>query len=137
MIVVLDASAALEIVLTGKRAALLAEQVEGAAWVIAPQLFLAEVSNAFWKYHHFHHLPLSRCEEALDDAVSLIDDFIDGKDLYREAFAQACLAERRVYDMFYLVLARRNNALLVTTDKGLTALASKYAVRVTSSRDHT
>jgi predicted nucleic acid-binding protein len=137
MIVVLDASAALEIVLPGKRAAALGRYVEQAAWVIAPYLFLAEVSNAFWKYQHFHGMSISRCEEALDEAVSLVDDFADERDLYREAFAQACLAGRRAYDMFYLVLARRNNGLLLTTDSTLTALAKLYSVRLAGDAEQT
>jgi len=131
MIAILDASAALEIVLGGKRSEVLAE-VERADWVVAPHLFMAEVSNALWKYHRFHGVVLATCEEALYRAVSLVDHFADERDLYREAFAQACLAECPVYDMFYLVLARRNNGVLLTTDKQLASLGDRYSVRVFS-----
>ncbi len=135
MIAILDASAALETVLGGKRRDVFAQQVERADWVIAPHLFLAEVSNALWKYHRFHGVVLAKCEEALDRAVSLIDHFAEDRDLYREAFAQGCLAERPVYDMFYLVLARRNNGVLLTADKQLVSLGNRYSVRVFSGPD--
>ena len=128
MIVVIDASAALEVALGRKGAALLREHLAEAAWVIAPDLFVSEVTNAFWKYHQFAGLPKDECEEGLGGALALPDDLIAAKDLARESLALACLTGRPAYDMFYLALARREDALLLTLDESLKEAARKQNV---------
>jgi predicted nucleic acid-binding protein len=47
----------------------------------------------------------------------------------KEAFALAGRVRAPAYDMFFLVLARRNGALLLTDDKALKENAGRYAVR--------
>lgn len=51
MIIVLDTSAAVEIVLQRQRAIFLGKNVVQADWIIAPTLFISEVTNVFWKYY--------------------------------------------------------------------------------------
>ena len=48
--------------------------------------------------------------------------------LYRESFKLGCMLDHSVYDMIYLVLARRNNATLLTMDQRLVASAEKAGV---------
>lgn len=130
MILVIDTSAGAEIVLQRGRAVEFAEHVEAAEWVQAPTLYVAETANVFWKYHTFGDMPVESCERAMEHAVSIPDEFLEEKDLFKEAFALACLTRRPVYDMFFLVAARRNNAALLTADGMLRDTARKNSIRV-------
>ncbi|WP_168442731.1 type II toxin-antitoxin system VapC family toxin [Pontiella desulfatans] len=98
--------------------------------MIAPDLFASEVANVFWKYHAFQNMPMEHAEAAMELALELPDSLADVRELYTEAFAMACRTRHPVYDMLYLVLARRNNALLLTRDGALKMLAAKHDVRV-------
>jgi hypothetical protein len=42
----------------------------------------------------------------------------------------AAAGQRPAYDMFFLVLARRNNAILASLDKSLLAFAARHDVKV-------
>ncbi len=128
MRLVLDASAAIEVAMSRGKAARFARALEEADEVLAPDLFVSEVVNTVWKYHQFQHLSQSVCDRALDHAVNLVDAFVPSKDLYREAFLLARTAKRSAYDMFYLALARREDAALLTTDKALGKEAERQGV---------
>ncbi len=128
MIAVLDASAAIEIVLQRTLAGKLTKYVTEADWVITPTLFISEVTNTIWKYQKFADLTYHSCEKALEQALALPDNFINELDLYREAFRLSCTLNHPVYDMLYLLTARRNNGLLLTLDKQLIKTAVKCSV---------
>ena len=132
MIAVLDASAAIEIVMRRKSGDRLSKYVIAADWVIAPTLFISEVTNTVWKYQKLADYPYNSCGKALDQALAIPDDFINELDLYREAFKLSCTLNHPVYDMFYLVLARRNNGKLLTLDQQLITAASKYSIETLS-----
>ena len=129
MTIILDSSAAVEISLNRKQASFFSDILLKADWVIVPDLFVSEVSNVFWKYNQFENLPLEICESTLDSTISLIDDFIDSKSLYKEAFSFACLTQHSVYDMMYLVVTRRENGILLSVDQKLIRLANKYSIK--------
>ena len=74
MRLVLDASAALEIVLERSRAGDFVRAIQEADVVMAPELLVPEVVNAIWKYHQFDSLDLSTCNQALELAIGLADD---------------------------------------------------------------
>lgn len=130
MIIVLDTSAAVEIVLKRERAISLGKNVVQADWIIAPTLFISEITNVFWKYYVFKDMPLELCEQAIDSAVSLPDEFISEKDLYKEAFTLGCLTQKPTYDMYFLVLTRRINGYLMTMDISLKEVAKKNSIRL-------
>ncbi len=130
MILILDASAATEIVLQRKRYKNFETYLIEAEWIISPGLFIAEISNVFWKYHKLADLPMEQCEKAVEYAISLPDEYCDDQTLYREAFSLGCQIGKPIYDMFYLVLARRNSGHLLTLDKSLATEAKKQSVRV-------
>lgn len=130
MIVVLEASAAVEIVLGHASGPRMAGMVGDAASVCAPHLYVAEVANAFWKYHRFEGLSREVCEKAVRRAIELPDRYWDDRDLQAEALAMACSGRRPVYDMLYLVLARRQGAVLLTADRALRDFARRHDVRV-------
>ena len=126
MIIVLDTSAAVELVLQKKRASNLAEHLADADMVMAPDLYCSEITNVFWKYYQFENMTMEQCEASLEKAMLLPDEFVSGKELYMEAYTMACLTKGTAYDMFFLVLARLHNAGLMTIDKKLKGYAAKH-----------
>jgi predicted nucleic acid-binding protein len=86
MIAVVDASAAVEIVFQRTAADKLSNALREADWVLAPHLFVSEVTNTFWKYHRLGGLSIRDCEKRLEQALSLPDDFVNEMDIFREAF---------------------------------------------------
>jgi len=135
MSLVLDASAAVEVVLQRKWARKIAASLAEDDEVLVPMIYLAEVTNTFWKYYRMEELSTDQCESAMERAKGLPDSFVPELDLYREAFAMACLTGLPTYDMFYLVLARRNNGTLLTMDARLRRVAKQHDVRVLSLED--
>ncbi len=117
--VVLDASAAVEIVRgTGEGAAmeyLILDQEEK----IAPALYQVEVRNTFWKYVQFASMAESEALMHIADAMGLIDRFYSIDHIVDEAFLEALRQNHPIYDMLYLCLARRCNATVFTLDRKL------------------
>lgn len=130
MRLVLDASAAIEVVLRRPQAGRFAQPLEEADEVLAPDLFVPEVVNTVWKYHSFEKLGLGVCDDAIAHALGLVDVFTPCRELHREAFLLARTTRRPAYDMFYLALARREDALLMTADVSLRREAERQAIRV-------
>jgi len=129
--VVLDANAAVEVALEGKAAGPLSAMLSQSEEVIAPELLVPEVVNAVWKYHQFAEFDLSKCEKILELAVGLVDRLISHRAIYREAFALSrAQKSRAAYDMFYLALALREDALLLTLDGTLKKEAKRAGIRV-------
>ena len=128
MIVVLDTSAAVEVVLQRESASRFAEILTQADLVLAPTLLITEVSNVFWKYQKFADYPQDACEKSIEHIIALADEYVSEVELYREAFSLGCMLDHPIYDMVYLVLARRNNAKLLTMDKKLISAAKKAGV---------
>jgi predicted nucleic acid-binding protein len=126
---VLDASAAVAVALGSGKGAHFAGAIEEADVVLAPDLFVAEVVNAIWKYHHFEHLDVDTCDRTIQLALGLVDDFVPCRDLHKEAFLLARAARRPAYDMFYLALARREDAIFLTVDNSLMKEAGRQGIR--------
>lgn len=132
MIAVLDASAAIELILSRPAAEEISKLISKAELVLAPDLYVAEVSNALWKHANAQG-ESEAYTELLDDAVALADDLIDSVSLYREAFALSTQHQHPVYDSLYLVVARRNSATILTVDRRLSSLASTLQIDVSPS----
>jgi predicted nucleic acid-binding protein len=130
MRLVLDAGAAIEVVLARGKAREFERCLEEADQVLAPDLIVPEVVNTIWKYHQFENLSLDTCDQALQFALDLVDVLVPGKDLYREAFLLSRSGRQSAYDMFYLALARREDAGFLTTDRALRKEAERQGVRV-------
>ncbi len=130
MNVVIDASAAVGIVLAVPGSEIFSNPLEQASLVIAPDLFVSEVCNALWKYRKADLLPMARCQQSLEQVMKLPDRIESSSALSLEAFALSCHHLHPVYDALYLVLARRNNAVLLTLDRRLAALAEKLEIEV-------
>jgi predicted nucleic acid-binding protein len=130
MNLVLDASAAAEIVMLRPCGAKFAKLVSDAEVVSVPDLYFCEVANLFWKYQAHAGLDRDQCLAALDRATLIPDEVISARELFAEAFDLACQIRHPTYDMFYLALARRHAAALATMDKKLIALSRKHKVRL-------
>jgi predicted nucleic acid-binding protein len=130
MNIVLDASAAAGLILKQGDYQAVSSQIESADWVGVPDLYTAEITNVFWKYHQFQNVDLETCQNGVHDALKLPDEFIDARELFEEAFSLACQSALPVYDALYLVTARRHDALLLTADTRLAEKAKKYNIRV-------
>ena len=127
---VLDACAAIEIVVERAQAAQLGGILEEADVVLAPDLFVPEVVNTMWKYHRFEQWSLTVCDRAIEAALGLVDVLVSSRELYGEAFLLARTVRRPAYDMFYVALARREDATLLTTDVQLRKEAERQGIRV-------
>ena len=131
MKVVIDASAAIEIALDGSHATRLSAFLATSDEVLAPELLLAEVVNSIWKYHHFENLEVDLCERALKFVTELVPVLVSHTELYSQAFLLSRSEPRRAaYDMFYLALAQREDAVLLTMDRSLKKEAARRGIRV-------
>lgn len=126
--IILDCCAAVEIVReTEEGRALQALFLEGEE-VVTSQLFFAEIANAMGKYVKAGLADTKVASLHMDRAVDLVDSFIPLEENYVEAFSEANRLKHPAYDMFYLTLARRNGATLVTFDKKLIQLCESQGV---------
>ncbi len=130
MIIVLDVSAAVEIILKKEKKERFNGYFKEAKWVIAPDLFVSEISNVFWKYYKAKQLSHEDCIQYVEDGLAMVDDFIEGKTLWKEALGESIKNMHSVYDMFYAVVTRRNDAKLLTNDNALYELCKKTGIDV-------
>ena len=131
MKVVLDANCAVEIALNKPEGDRLKARLHESEQVLAPDLLIPEFVNALWKYHQFNQLSLSVCDQAMDLLPVLVEMFVPSQELYRDAFALSRARQTRAaYDMFYLALALREGAILLTLDTTLKKEAKRAGIRV-------
>jgi predicted nucleic acid-binding protein len=129
--VILDANCAIEIALNKKEGERLKALLDESDQVLAPDLLLPEFVNVLWKYHQFDHLSSELCDQALSTLLEMVDTFVPSREIYRDAFALSRAQKTRAgYDMFYLALALRENAVLLTLDATLKKEARRAGVRV-------
>jgi predicted nucleic acid-binding protein len=133
MIIVLDASAAIEIALNKDDGNRFRELLIQSELVLAPDTFPSEITNAFWKYGLYSDLPIEKCEKGIDYCLDLVDDYINTKNLCREVFSESIKTEHPAYDLFYLVLARRHNACILSKDKKMIKMASELKIKLMGS----
>lgn len=119
MRLVLDASAAAHVVLRTETAPALIEKLDQANLVIAPTLFHSEMANTLWKYVNFGELDYESALERYEEAVGLVDSFEPDDGLITEALAASARYRHPIYDMLYVVLARRYGCKVITADKKL------------------
>lgn len=120
--IVLDASAAMAMAARTEKGKALSALVLDDEKIIAPDLYQTEVANACWKTCAFGGATQEGARKMLGAAIELVDDFCPTLDLLVESYEEACANHHPVYDMVYLVLARRTGATLFTLDRKLVAL---------------
>lgn len=130
MIAVLDVSAAMEIIFHKEKAGLYEEVYRSASWVIAPELYIAEISNVLWKYHKRKVVNREECIQCTENGIDLVDDYMELNNLWKESLGEGIRNGHPIYDMYYVVLARRNEAILMTNDRQLAAIGKKLKIQV-------
>ncbi|HEX6901814.1 MAG TPA: type II toxin-antitoxin system VapC family toxin [Thermoanaerobaculia bacterium] len=128
--IVLDASAAVHLVLGAEHAGNLAEALDQSVSVTAPDLFFSEVGNGLWKYIQHGTLPLEEAVTRLEEAMGLVDGIVPSQDLIHEAVIAAVRYKHPVYDMVYAVLARRYGAQVLTMDRPFASLLRQMEIDV-------
>jgi predicted nucleic acid-binding protein len=126
--VVLDASAALQVVLRLEGSRPLVDLLRSASAVVAPRLFVAETANALWKYVRAGHLIEGEAVEALRAALHLVTHPIDDTDIAVEALSTAARYHHPVYDAMYATLARRLGGAVATRDRRLRELLAALRI---------
>ena len=130
MTVVLDVSVAVDIVLCKPGTEAVKKVVAEADAVIVPDLFVSEVSNVAWKYWKILHFSHEQAGKLAEGALFLVDRYLPAADLWREALSEAIRHDHSVYDLLYIIAARRNDALLLSRDRKLLELAERLDVEV-------
>jgi predicted nucleic acid-binding protein len=128
MTLILDVSAAIQILLKKEKKEYFEDVYKKASWVIAPELYISEITNVFWKYYKNKILDHEKCLQYIEDGLDLIDDFFSDKDMWKEVLGESIKNNHSAYDMFYAVLARRNDAALVSNDKELIKISKKMKI---------
>lgn len=104
--------------------------LEAADLVIAPDLIVAEVCSAFRKYVRARVLSRVEAEQSIEGAVALVDKMEPLRELLAGVLTLAARSDSSVYDLFYLALAQRTGATLLTADGALGQLAVGMGVEV-------
>ncbi len=130
MIVVLDVSAAIEILFQKAKQEKFNDIYKKGTWIIAPDVFIAEITNVLWKYYKAKVLSHEDCIQYVQDGIDMIDDFIDARELWKESLAEGIRNNHSIYDMYYSVLARRNDAVLITNNGPLAEICKKLNIDV-------
>ncbi|MFC1616697.1 type II toxin-antitoxin system VapC family toxin [Candidatus Margulisiibacteriota bacterium] len=130
MRIVIDASAIANFALKKNKAASIDNYLSKADFIIAPSLLISEITNVFWKYHTFQNVPINLCESLIDKSINSIDKYYNEKDYFQEAFSFSCLTKHSVYDAMYLILARRENANILTLDKKMQKTAKLQSIKI-------
>lgn len=128
MTIVLDASAAVHLVLNSPTAPAVRRVIDQDVSIVAPDLYGAEVANALWKYVRSGSLSAEDAESALANATRLISQFVPSEEVVREALHEAAWLNHPVYDLLYLVCARRESATIVSCDRRLVLLCRTVGV---------
>jgi predicted nucleic acid-binding protein len=125
MTLVVDASVAAKWVLPedgADRAAALHGETDS---FLAPSLIYAEIGNAIWKRATWYELSTTDALRALESAIGLFTVLVPMAELAARATEIAIELRHPINDCFYLALAERERAPLVSADKRLIAAAKR------------
>jgi len=125
MTLILDASSAVSMILDPihPKSNFENEIVLSSDNVICPDIFISEITNAFWKYCIYGKMEISDAKKYGNSVLALIDIFIRTETLWQEALEIGFNTQHSTYDCFYLALARKEKAVLITRDKKLKKIA--------------
>lgn len=129
MKLVLDASGAFELLFKKEKAARYTELLSDADEVLSSSLYKAECVNVLWKYVRAGLMNEEEAAQSIGRLMDLVDTFVDPDENSVESLHEAIRLEHSVYDMLYFTLARRNGAMLLTSDTHLAALALQEGVQ--------
>lgn len=131
MIRVVDASVALKWVIPESDSSL-AHDIRRGGDFIAPDLLISECVNAIWKRSRREGYAEDERNEALQLIVHLKVELMPTRDLAVRAGTLAQALDHPAYDCFYLALAERSGAPLLTADDRLAAKVRSCPVATTA-----
>lgn len=126
--IVLDCSAAVDIVRRTPKGAILTERIFTGEPVVTSSLIHAELANALKKYVVAGLMSREDALNKMQAADQLVDSYANMAPDRIEALAEGLRLNHSTYDMFYFVLARHNAATLVTLDRSLAQLCKQEGV---------
>lgn len=129
MTLVIDASVAAQWLLQQQHSAA-ANALRKEQGLIAPSLIAAEIGNAIWKAVRRGAVPRSEALAALSAGLLPFETLVPNEDLHVQALALAIDHGHPIHDCFYLALAEREAAPLVTADESMIAVARKAKIKV-------
>ena len=107
----------------------LLKNIETADIVIAPEIYISEISNTAWKYNKLANFTREESTSLAEDGILLIDKFIPILELWKEALRESINYDHPVYDFLYIVCARRNDGILLTKDVKLQKICKKLKIK--------
>ena len=128
MTVVLDASAAIELIRKREKADLIEAYLLHSDLIISSDLYKAECANAIWKMAKAGMINHNDLNTLLEKCNKLVYSFINIGENSAEALFEATRLNHPIYDMLYFTLARRTGAIMLTMDKRLTQLCKENGI---------
>jgi predicted nucleic acid-binding protein len=126
----IDVCGAMEILLRKEKADKFGKILQEAELIIAPDLYISELTNTLWKYHRANLLTKDECVQYIQDGINYVDKFISSKELWQEALSEGINNGHSIYDMFYMVVTRRNGSILITNDSVLATICKNNNIRI-------
>ncbi|MDO4503084.1 MAG: type II toxin-antitoxin system VapC family toxin [Coriobacteriia bacterium] len=126
--IILDANAAFAMVIATPEGEALWDFVLRGEKILAPEVMKQELLNVVGKYVRAGLATERAAMSWYEKGVSLVDGFVSMEDARAEILHEATRFGRPVYDMHYLVLARRFNATLFTLDGKLSEICERCGV---------
>ena len=106
-----------------------ANALRGEIDLIAPSLLAAEVGSAIWKAVRRRSIPRAEALAAVGAILLPFDRLVPNEELHSRALEIAIDVSHPIYDCFYIALAQRENAPIVTADECMLAAAEKARVK--------
>ncbi len=119
MTIVVDASVALKWLLPEPDSGTAERVMSAKGLLIAPTLLVAEACNAVWKRLRRREITTEHTDLVVTQLPQILDRLVADTLLAPAALRIAREIDHPVYDCFYLALAERENAPLVTADRRL------------------
>jgi|HubBroStandDraft_6_1064221.scaffolds.fasta_scaffold716443_2 predicted nucleic acid-binding protein len=129
MTIVVDASVAAQWVLE-EESTPRANTLRLESGLIAPSLIAAEIGSALWKAVRRRVITSDNALAAIEVALLPFEALIATEELRIRALALAVELQHPIYDCFYIALAEREQATLITADEGMIAAARKAKIKV-------
>ena len=126
--IVLDASAAMEIIEGSPEGRGLQSLMFENERVISVDFYTAEMGNVIRRMRRYKHFGADEANSLMSSALQLVDEIIPLNDLVDEAFQESIRLDHPLYDMLYFVLARRTAGILFTLDRQLIELCADHGV---------
>jgi predicted nucleic acid-binding protein len=130
MTIVVDASVAVKWFLPEPGSAAAAALRDEDSELTAPSFVAAEIGNALWKAVQRGGATRTEALHGIAAVMIPFQSLIPIEELRVRALMLAIDLRHPIYDCFYLALAERENATLVTADEAMIAAARKAKIKV-------